>query len=100
MSDVPGGGKRGAGPVATVGDATKSNRMQIKVNGISVTVTETVLIREMLEAARNEGAIEGKVEAYVIERVEKEGEIGVEETITVKEFEEFLAVPTEPTPVA
>ncbi len=100
MSDVPGGGKRGAGPVATVGDATESNRVQIKVNGVSVTVTETVLIREMLEAAKNEGAIEGLVKEYAIERVKEEGEIGIEEIITVKEFEEFLAVPTEPTPVA
>lgn len=100
MSDIPGGDARSEEPVTVVDDATEAKRVQIKVNGISVTVTETVEIREMLEAARNEGAIEGSVGAYVIERVEKEGEIGVEETITVKEFEEFLAVPTGPTEVA
>ena len=42
----------------------------------------------------------GRWRRYVIERVEKEGEIGIEETVAVKEFEEFLAVPTGPTEVA
>ena len=100
MSDIPGGDERSTGSVTVVGNAAMIGRVQIKVNGISVTVSETVKIREMLEIARNEGAIEGSVEAYVIERVEKEGEIGIEEIVAVKEFEEFLAVPTGPTEVA
>lgn len=100
MSDIPGGDERSTGSVTVVGNAAMIGRVQIKVNGISVTVSGTVKIREMLEIARNEGAIEGAVEAYVIERVEKEGEIGIEETVAVKEFEEFLAVPTGPTEVA
>ena len=100
MSDIPGGDERSTGSATVVGNAAMIGRVQIKVNGISVTVSETVKIREMLEIARNEGAIEGSVEAYVIERVEKEGEIGIEETVTVTEFEEFLAVPTGPTEVA
>lgn len=100
MSDIPGGDERSTGSVTVVGNAAMIGRVQIKVNGISVTVSGTVKIREMLEIARNEGAIEGSVEAYVIERVEKEGEIGIEETVAVKEFEEFLAVPTGPTEVA
>ena len=100
MSDIPGGDERNAGSVTAVDEATKIDRVRIKVNGISIAVTGTVEVRRILEAARNEGAIEGSVEAYVIERVEKEGEIGIEETVTVTEFEEFLAVPTGPTEVA
>ena len=100
MSDIPGGGGIGAGPVAKVDDATKVRSVPIKVNGITIEVIETVSIREILTQARDTGAIEGSVEGYVIERVEKEGELGIEETIRVTEFEEFLAVPTGKTDVA
>ena len=63
MSDIPGGDERSTGSVTVVGNAAMIGRVQIKVNGISVTVSGTVKIREMLEIARNEGAIEGAVEA-------------------------------------
>ena len=100
MSDIPGGDEGSAGPVASVDDAAKVRRVRIKVNGITIEVTETVRVHEVLAKAKDTGAIEGSVEEYIIERVEKEGEIGLKETITVTEFEEFLAVPTGKTDVA
>lgn len=100
MNDIPGGGNGGVGPVANAGGATELSRVQIKVNGVTIEVTSKVGIREVLTKARDAGAIEGLVEEYVIERVEEEGEIAPEEIITVKELEEFLAVPTGKTEVA
>ena len=82
------------------GGATELSRVRIKVNGVTIEVTSKVGIREVLTKARDAGAIEGLVEEYVIERVEEEGEIAPEEIITVKELEEFLAVPTGKTEVA
>ena len=100
MNDIPGGDASGTGPVASVDDAAEVSRVQIKVNGITIEVTESVRIREVLARAKDAGAIEGTVEEYIIERVEKEGELGIEETVTVTELEEFLAVPTGKTDVA
>lgn len=100
MSDIPGGDESGVGPVASVDDAAEASRVRIKVNGVTIEVTETVEVREVLAKAKGAGAIEGSVEVYVIERVETEGEMRVEEIITVTELEEFLAVPTGPTDVA
>ena len=87
-------------PRTNAGGATEFSLVQIKVNGVTIEVTSKVKIREVLTKARDAGAIEGLVEEYVIERVEEEGEIAPEEIIIVKEFEEFLAVPTGKTDVA
>ena len=100
MSNIPGDDEGGAGPVASVDDAAEINRVRIKVNGITIEVTETVKVHEVLAKAKGAGAIEGSVEEYILERVEKEGEMGIEETVTVTELEEFLAVPTGKTDVA
>ena len=78
----------------------RCRRVEIKVNGVTIEVTSKVESREVLTKARDAGAIEGLVEEYVIERVEKEGEIAPEEIIIVEELEEFLAVPTGKTNVA
>ncbi len=100
MSNIPGGDGGGTGPVANVDAATEVSRVRIKVNGMTIEVTEKVKVREMLIKARDVGAIEGSVEAYVIERIEKEGEVTIDEVIEVAESDEFLAVPTGPTEVA
>ena len=100
MSNIPGGDGGGAGPVANVDAATEVSRVRIKVNGVTIEVTEKVVVREMLIKARDAGAIEGSVEEYVIERVEKEGEVKIDEVIEVTESDEFLAVPTGSTEVA
>lgn len=57
-------------------------------------------MREVLELAKDAGAIAGSVDEYVIERVTAEGEIGPEKTITATELEEFMAVPIGKTEVA
>lgn len=100
MSEIPGSDEGGAGPVANVDAAEKVSRIQIKVNGVTIEVTEKVAVREMLIKAGDAGAIEGSVEEYVIERVEKEGEVKIDEVIEVTESDEFLAVPTGSTEVA
>ena len=100
MNGIPGGDNDGVGPVANTGGATEFSRVQIKVNGVTIEVTQEVVVDEVLIKARDAGAIEGLVEEYVIERVEEEGEIAPGEIIMVKELEEFLAVPTGKTDVA
>ena len=100
MSDIPGSGEGKVGAVADVGEATEVEQVKIKVNGIAIEVTEEIKIRDILIEAKGAGAIEGVVEEYVLERVEKEGELGIEETVTVTESEEFFAVPTGRTDVA
>ena len=100
MSDIPGNGEGGAGAVAHTGEATEVRHVKIKVNGIVIDVTEEIEIREILIKAKDAGAIEGVITEYVIERIDEEGELGIERTITVKESERFVAVPTGPTDVA
>ena len=100
MSNIPGGDRDGAGPVANVDATAEVSSVRVKVNGLTIEVTEKVKVREMLTKAKDTGAIEGSVEEYVIERIEKEGEVTIDETIEVTELDEFLAVPTGSTDVA
>ena len=100
MSDITGNGEGNVGAVADVGEVTAVEHVKIKVNGITIEVTEEIKIRDVLIKAKGAGAIEGVVEEYVLERVEKAGELGIEETVTVTESEEFFAVPTGRTDVA
>ena len=100
MIDIPESGEGGAGPMANVAEI---KHVQVKVNGMVIDVAETVMVREILTQAKWVGAIEGLIEEYILERVEEEGELGelgTDETITVTELEEFLAVPTGRTEVA
>ena len=102
MVDTPGNGEGGAGAVADTGEVTEVRHVKIEVNGIVIDVTEEIEIREILIKAKDAGAIEGVIEEYVIERVDEdeEGELGIEKTITVRESEKFIAVPTGATDVA
>ena len=88
------------GPVARVDESQAVERVRIKVNGVEIEVKRKVEVREIIVKAKKADAIEGFVEEYVIERVKEGGEIGFEETITVIEQEEFLAVPVGKTEVA
>ena len=100
MIDIPGSDEGRAGPAANVAE---TRQVQVKVNGMVIDVSETVMVREMLTKAKRAGAIEGMIEEYILERVEEEGEfgvLGIDEGITVTELEEFLAVPTGRTEVA
>ena len=100
MNNVPGNNEDNIGPVANVETGTEFNSVSIKVNWVTIEVTEEVKVHEMLSKAKEAGAIMGSVDGYVIERVEVKGEIQREKVITVKEQEEFIAVPIGPTGVA
>ena len=100
MNSIPGDDEGNVGAVTDVGEATEVEHVKIKVNGITIEVTEEIKIRDVLIKAKGAGAIEGVVEEYVLERVEKAGELGIEETVMVTESEEFVAVPTGRTDVA
>ena len=97
MNEGPGDGNGDIGPVARVDE---SQTVAVSVNGVTIQVTRLVTVRDLITQAKAAGAIEGLVEEYVIERVAAEGEIGIEQTITVVELEEFLAVPIGRTEVA
>ena len=100
MNKVPGNNEDNVGSVANVEKGAENSSVSVKVNWVTIDVTEEVMVREMLTKAKKAGAIMGSVDGYVIERVEVEGEIQREEVITVKEQEEFIAVPIGPTEVA
>ena len=100
MAAGPGNGDGGVGPVARVDEHQAVERVRIKVNGVEIEVAKEVKVREIIVKAKKADAIEGFVEEYVIERVKEGGEIGFEETITVIEQEEFMAVPVGKTEVA
>ena len=100
MNKVPGNNEDNIGPVINVEDSTATSSVSIIVNGVTIEVTEEVKVHEVLIKAKEAGAIMGIVEEYVIERVKVDGEIKKEEVITVKELEEFIAVPVGRTEVA
>lgn len=70
------------------------------MNGVTVEVTAEVTVKDILVKAKQAACFSGIVEEYVLERTSEEGELPREQVITVVEAEEFLAVPTAPTPVA
>ena len=100
MNEVPGNNEDNIGPVINVEDSSATSSVSIIVNGVTIEVTEEVKVHEVLIKAKEAGAIMGIVEEYVIEKVKVVGEIKKEEVITVKELEEFIAVPTGRTEVA
>lgn len=99
MSTSP-GGDGNVGPATNTGEFSESKIVSITVNGTQIQVTERVTVREIVRLASAAGAISGLIEEYVIERVTEDGEHGLDQTITVIESEEFMAVPVGSTPVA
>ena len=100
MSDILGEDAGPTGPVANVGGAEEVVRVRIKVNGVTIEVTEKVIVKDILAEAKQAACFNGVAEEYVLERTSEEGELPREEVIVVVEAEEFLAVPATPTPVA
>ena len=98
MNEVPNNGPANA--VTKAGEVKATATVQVKVNGITIEVTEEVVVKDLLAKAKEAGCIEGTVDEYVIERVTAEGEVPGETTIVVEDDEEFLAVATGPTEVA
>lgn len=99
MSTSPGGDSK-VGPAANTGEFSESKIVSITVNGTQIQVRERVTVREIVTEASAAGAISGLIEEYVIERVTEDGEHGLDQTITVIESEELMAVPVGSTPVA
>ena len=87
-------------PVDRGDESQGARRVPVKVNGVEIEVAEEVRVQELIELARDKGAIAGSIYEYVVERVTQEGEFGIDETIRITEREELLAVPVEPTTVA
>ena len=100
MYKFPGNNEDIIGSVTNVENSLAPRSVSIKVNWVTIEVTEEVKIRDVLIKAKEAGAIMGIIEEYVIERVEVDGELQREKMITVKELEEFIAVPTGRTEVA
>ena len=100
MYRFPDNNEYNIGLVPNVEKRTENSSVSVKVNGVTIEVTEEVKVRDVLVKAKEAGAIMGVVDEYVIERVKVLGEIQREEEITVKEQEEFIAVPTGTTDVA
>ena len=100
MGIGPENGDGDNGPVTRVDESQEVERVRIKVNGVEIEVARKVKVLELIKGAKSAGAIEGLVEEYVIERMSGEGEILIDETITVVEKEQFLAVPVGKTEVA
>ncbi len=92
--------KGGVRSVARGDESQGARRVPVKVNGVEIEVAEEVLVRELVDKAREKGAIAGSVNECVVERVTQEGEFGIDETIRITEREELLVVPVEPTTVA
>ena len=100
MSDILGEVGGPIGPVAQVGEAEEVVSVRIKVNGVTIEVTQEVVIKDILTKAKEAACFGGAVEEYVLERVSEDGELSPDETIIVVEAEEFLAVPVGKTEVA
>ena len=100
MSDTPGEGGGPIGPVAQVGEAEEVVSVRIKVNGVTIEVTQEVVIKDILTKAKEAACFGGAVAEYVLQRVSEDDDLPLEQTIIVIESEEFIAVPSGPTPVA
>ena len=100
MFRFPDNNEYNIGLVPNIEIRTENSSVSVKINGVAIEVTEEVKVRDVLVKAKEAGAIMGIVDEYVIERVKVIGEIQREEVITVKEQEEFIAVPTGRTEVA
>ena len=100
MSNILGEDQTGTEPVATAGNSAEVGHVPIKVNGMTIEVTRSVEAREILTKAIHAGAIEGSFDEYIVERIEKAGEIELDQRVTVTDHEEFVAVPKGSTPVA
>ena len=70
-----------------------------KVNGVEIhTDHQSLLAKEILELAREKGAIPGKPEDYILQG--DKGKYDGDDRVDLKEDYLFIAIPDKPTPVA
>ena len=71
----------------------------IKVNGIEIEVKRRrVTAREILELAKQHGAMPGKPEEYILQG--DKGKYGPDDRVDLAEENVFITIPNTPTPVA
>ena len=71
----------------------------LKVNGVEIyTDHESLLAKEILELAKEKGAIPGNPEDYILKG--DKGEYKGNDRINLKEDNQFITIPDKPTPVA
>ena len=70
-----------------------------KVNGVEIyTDHESLLAKEILELAKEKGAIPGNPEDYILQG--DKGKYKGDDRVNLKEDNLFIAIPNKPTPVA
>ena len=70
-----------------------------KVNGVEIyTDHESLLAKEILELAKEKGAIPGKPDGYILQG--DKGKYKGDDRVNFKEDNLFIAIPNKPTPVA
>ena len=70
-----------------------------KVNGVEIyTDHQSLLAREILELAKEKGAIPGNPEGYILQG--DKGQYKQDAQVDLKEDNLFIAIPNKPTPVA
>ena len=70
-----------------------------KVNGVEIyTDHESLLAKEILELAKEKGAIPGKPDGYILQG--DKGKYKGDDRVNLKEDNLFIAIPNKPTPVA
>ena len=71
----------------------------IKVNGIEIEVKlRELTAREILELAKQRGAMPGKPEEYILQG--DKGQYGPDDRVDLAEDNVFITIPDKPTPVA
>ena len=70
-----------------------------KVNGVEIyTDHESLLAKEILELAKEKGAIPGKPDGYILQG--DKGKYEGDDRVNLKEDNQFITIPDKPTPVA
>ncbi len=70
-----------------------------KVNGVEIyTDHQSLLAKEILELAKEKGAIPGNPEDYILQG--DKGQYKQDDQVDLKEDNIFIAIPNKPTPVA
>ena len=85
--------------MAEAREKVESRSYKIKVNGIQIEVKRLELkAREILELAKERGAVPGKPEEYELQG--DKGRYGLDDLVNVEEDAVFITLPITPTQVA
>ena len=80
-------------------DTTTDQRYWFKINGMEIeTRHEKLVARDILELAKEYGAIPGKPDEYELQGLKRVYKL--DDWVNVAEDDEFITIPIAPTPVA